>query len=71
MYNILKWSDKPPSGTNFLIPNTMPCTAPNVSAVPRIETRAVQFDLSCEICQKGIGLIKGGICSVRPLDIFL
>jgi len=72
-YNILKWDDKPPSGTKFLFPNTMNCQqlAPADGAhVHELVARRVHPNapfanpIQCSICKKGIGLIKGRVCQI-------
>jgi len=77
MYNILQWSDKPPSGTMFLLPNTMSCKALNTSSSVRKLAQALGVHvpqnnrgispmggIQCELCKKGIALIKGRVCQV-------
>jgi len=71
-YNIQSWTDKKPDGTEFLLPNTVPCQP--INAVegfdsawapldPLVTKRDAQFSIQCEGCKLAIGLIIGRLCN--------
>jgi hypothetical protein len=74
-YNIMSWTDKKPDGTEFLLPNTVPCK--QISSLPEYGTalahahanlptknRLFGINLKCAACKLAIGLILGRLCSV-------
>jgi len=73
-YNIQSWSDKKPDGTEFLLPNTIPCKS--LSSLPEYGSAVVhpsrfpvkeRFgfpNFKCIGCKLAIGLVIGRLCSV-------
>jgi len=73
-YNIQSWSDKKPDGTEFLLPNTIPCKS--VSTIPEYASAVVAPsrmpvkerigfpNIKCLGCKAAIGLVIGRLCSV-------
>jgi hypothetical protein len=65
-YNIQSWSDKKPDGTEFLLPNTIPCKPVNTLPgykVSKVIPHAAMFSLKCTACKLGVGVIIGRLCS--------
>jgi len=65
-YNVQSWTDKKPDGTEFLLPNTIPCKPlpMNKDSVARVVPHAALFGfgLKCITCKLGVGLILGRLC---------
>jgi len=65
-YNIQSWSDKKPDGTEFLLPNTIPCKPANNLRgykVSSVMPHGAMINFGCIACKLGVGLIIGRLCS--------
>jgi len=67
-YNVQSWSDKKPDGTEFLLPNTIPCKpmaaiGSEGASMSKVEPHSALFSVKCTGCKLGIGIVIGRLCS--------
>jgi hypothetical protein len=74
-WNIQSWKDTKPDGTEFLLPNTIPCkqisshpdyatAMPSIRSALPTKNRLFGINIKCTACKLGIGLIIGRLCSI-------
>jgi hypothetical protein len=72
-YNIQSWTDDRPDGTEFLLPNTIPCkpigalpdykpVAETYKQAKKVHPAGALFSFKCTGCKLAIGIIIGRLC---------